>query len=76
MIFMGTFLFEIITLYSIKARLLVVGKEIIEHYFNRTELSLIKDSYFDAFMSEFPICDVAQGKIWDTLILSKGNPSV
>ena len=76
MIFMRTFLFEIITLYSIKARLLVVGTEIIEQHFNRTELSLIKDNYFDDFMREFPMCDVAQGKIGDPLILSQWNPPV
>ena len=55
---------------------MVVGKEIIVQYFNRTELSIIKYDYSDAFMKEFPICDVAQGQIGDPLILSKGNPPV
>ena len=45
---MGTFFFEIIILYSLKARLMVEGKEIIEQNFNRTESSIVKDNYLDA----------------------------
>ena len=45
----------------------------IEKYSNRTELSIVKDNYFDAFMREFTICDVAHGLIGDPLIKSKGN---
>ena len=44
---MGTFLFEIITLYSLlKARLMIVGKESIKKYFNMIELSIVKDNHF------------------------------
>ena len=71
---MGTFVSEIITLYS--ARLMVEGKESINKYFNITELSIVKDNNFDAFKRAFPICDVAQGLIGNSLILSKGNPPV
>ena len=75
-IVMTTFVFEIITLYSLKARLIVARREIIETYSNRTELSLAKDNYVDAFIREFAICDVSKGLIGDPLILSKGDPPV
>ena len=55
---------------------MVAGKESIKTYFNMTELSIVKDNNFDAFKREFPICDVTQRLIGNSLILSKGNPPV
>ena len=45
-------------------------------HFNKPELSIIEDTYFDVSKREFPVFDEAQGLISDTLIFSKGNPPV
>ena len=55
---------------------MVVGKVIIGKYFNNTEFSIIKDNNFEAFMREFPICDVAQGQIGYPDFLPKRIPPV
>ena len=76
-IFMETFLFKIIKLYSLRDRLMVDGKVTLRKYCNKpkwSKWSILQDNYFYAFKREFPICDVAQGLIGDPLILSKGNP--
>ena len=35
---------------------------------------MIQDNYIRVFRREFPLCDVAQGQMWDTPISQKGIP--
>ena len=67
-------LFEIITLYSLIARLMTIRRRTIGTYFYKPKLSIYKTIIL--MLRELPIWNVAQGPIGDSLILSEGNPHV